>query len=66
MSVFGGDGGHHEHWSYQRTPTNEVKALDPYMLMAVVGKRVIHPGGRIYRKNSSGGRISKMGTLCWM
>src|SRR5260370_1375670 len=26
---------------------NEVKALDPYLLMAVVGERVIHPGGRI-------------------
>lgn len=25
---------------------NEVQALDPYLFMAVIGKRVIHPGGR--------------------
>ena len=25
---------------------NEIQALDPYLFMAVIGKRVIHPGGR--------------------
>src|SRR5712692_4853852 len=25
---------------------SEIEALDPYALMAVLGKRVIHPGGR--------------------
>lgn len=25
----------------------EVEALDPYLLMAVLGKHVIHPGGRL-------------------
>jgi len=32
--------------STRRLTASEVKALDPYMLMAVLGKRVIHPGGR--------------------
>jgi hypothetical protein len=26
--------------------TDEVKALDPYAFLAVLGKTVIHPGGR--------------------
>ena len=26
--------------------TDEVRALDPYAFLAVLGKRVIHPGGR--------------------
>lgn len=32
----------------EKTPLTaaEVEALDPYALMAVLGKRVIHPGGR--------------------
>ncbi len=30
----------------RRLTAAEVEALDPYMLMAVLGKRVIHPGGR--------------------
>ena len=25
---------------------DEISALDPYKFMAVIGKRVIHPGGR--------------------
>jgi SAM-dependent methyltransferase len=29
-----------------RLATADVKALDPYKFMAVIGKRVIHPGGR--------------------
>jgi len=29
-----------------RLTAAEVEALDPYALMAVLGKRVIHPGGR--------------------
>lgn len=29
-----------------RLTAKEIEALDPYMLMAVLGKRVIHPGGR--------------------
>jgi hypothetical protein len=27
---------------------SEVKRLDPYVFMAVIGKRVIHPGGRAW------------------
>jgi SAM-dependent methyltransferase len=30
----------------QRLTAADVDALDPYMLMAVLGKKVIHPGGR--------------------
>ena len=30
-----------------RLATTEIKALDPYKFMAVIGKRVIHPGGRV-------------------
>jgi glyoxylase-like metal-dependent hydrolase (beta-lactamase superfamily II)/SAM-dependent methyltransferase len=30
-----------------RLTAKEVEALDPYMLMAVLGKRVIHPGGKL-------------------
>jgi SAM-dependent methyltransferase len=30
----------------RRLSAKEVEALDPYMLMAVLGKRVIHPGGK--------------------
>lgn len=30
----------------QRLSVADVEALDPYVLMAVLGKRVIHPGGR--------------------
>lgn len=29
-----------------RLTASEVQALDPYLFMAVIGKRVIHPGGR--------------------
>jgi ubiquinone/menaquinone biosynthesis C-methylase UbiE len=29
-----------------RLPAEEIAQLDPYVLMAVIGKRVIHPGGR--------------------
>lgn len=29
-----------------RLTPNEIEELDPYMLMGVLGKRVIHPGGR--------------------
>ena len=29
-----------------RLAANELAALDPYKFMAVIGKRVIHPGGR--------------------
>ena len=29
-----------------RLAASEVAALDPYKFMAVIGKRVIHPGGR--------------------
>ncbi|MFN2557907.1 MAG: class I SAM-dependent methyltransferase [Nitriliruptorales bacterium] len=30
----------------ERLTSEEIRALDPYVLMAVLGKRVIHPGGR--------------------
>lgn len=30
----------------RRLTAEEVEAVDPYMLMAVLGKRVIHPGGK--------------------
>jgi hypothetical protein len=30
----------------RRPSATEVEALDPYLLMAVLGKRVIHPGVR--------------------
>lgn len=30
----------------QHLEAHEIAALDPYVLMAVIGKRVIHPGGR--------------------
>jgi ubiquinone/menaquinone biosynthesis C-methylase UbiE len=30
----------------QRLTAQEIARLDPYVLMAVIGKRVIHPGGR--------------------
>ncbi len=33
--------------SARRLNAREVEALDPYMLMAVLGKRVIHPGGKL-------------------
>jgi hypothetical protein len=29
-----------------RLSTGQIEELDPYALMAVLGKRVIHPGGR--------------------
>lgn len=29
-----------------RLTATEVAALDPYKFMAIIGKRVIHPGGR--------------------
>ena len=31
----------------RRLTAKEVEVLDPYMLMAVLGKRVIHPGGKL-------------------
>jgi SAM-dependent methyltransferase len=31
----------------RRLTATEVETLDPYMLMAVLGKRVIHPGGKL-------------------
>lgn len=30
-----------------RLPARQVQALDPYAFLAVLGKRVIHPGGRV-------------------
>jgi SAM-dependent methyltransferase len=33
--------------SARRLTAKEVEALDPYMFMAVLGKRVIHPGGKL-------------------
>ena len=30
----------------QKLESREVAALDPYKFMALIGKRVIHPGGR--------------------
>lgn len=30
----------------QKLASREVAALDPYKFMALIGKRVIHPGGR--------------------
>lgn len=30
-----------------RLAPDEISALDPYKFMTVVGKRVIHPGGRM-------------------
>jgi ubiquinone/menaquinone biosynthesis C-methylase UbiE len=34
----------------QRLTPNEIERLDPYVFMAVIGKRVIHPGGRAATK----------------
>lgn len=30
-----------------RLAARDIAALDPYKFMAVIGKRVIHPGGRV-------------------
>src|SRR5918992_5127029 len=30
----------------RRLESGEIERLDPYVFMAVIGKRVIHPGGR--------------------
>ena len=43
----------------------DVAGLDPYAFLAVLGKRVIHPGGRRATEELSASPTSPPGRRCW-
>jgi len=45
---------------------DQVSDLDPYKFMAVIGKRVIHPGGRASTRALLLRRRSPARPECWM
>lgn len=49
-----------------RLTAAEVEGLDPYALMAVLGKRVIHPGGRRSTDELFARASFQAGQRCWM